>query len=156
MKGFEFPIPFRHDHPPIRNVNEILEEKASFGQAAADAVARVAGSWPFIVIQSTALVVWIALNAAAIAWRWDPYPFILLNLMLSLQAAYAAPIIMMSQNRQTERDRIEAHNDFLLDQKAEVEIRAVLDHLAAQDRALEELRRLIERLDKYERSAGGP
>jgi uncharacterized membrane protein len=79
---------------------------------------------------------WAILNVTAWVKHWDPYPFILMNLFLSLQAAYTAPIIMMSQNRQAERDRLEAHNDYRINLKTEKEVRAILDHLAAQDRAL--------------------
>jgi len=75
------------------------------GQRIADAVATTMGSWRFIIIQSTILLLWIALNVTAYVQRWDPYPFILLNLALSFQAAYAAPFIMMSQNRQQDVDR---------------------------------------------------
>jgi uncharacterized membrane protein len=136
MRKLHFPAPFRHRHPPVRSVNEILEERLTFGQRAADRVASTVGSWPFIIGQSALLVVWAALNLTAWIRHWDPYPFILMNLVLSLQAAYTAPMIMMSQNRQAERDRLEAHNDYLVNQKAEEEVRAVLTHLAAQDRAL--------------------
>jgi len=76
-----------------------------------------------------------------------PKPFILMNLALSTQAAYTAPMIMMSQNRQAMRDRLEAHNDYLINQKAEEEIRALIDHLAAQDRALEEIYRHLQQLE---------
>jgi uncharacterized membrane protein len=79
---------------------------------------------------------WVILNITAWVNHWDPYPFILMNLVLSLQAAYTAPVIMMSQNRQAARDRLETHNDYLINQKAEEEIRAILSHLAAQDQAL--------------------
>ncbi|MBV9774145.1 MAG: DUF1003 domain-containing protein [Gemmatimonadetes bacterium] len=138
-----FPSPFRHDHPPVQDVNEVFEEQLTFGQRAADRVAATMGSWPFIITQSVLLTGWVALNVAAWIRHWDPYPFILLNLALSLQAAYAAPIIMMSQNRQAARDRLEAHNDYLVNQKAEEEIRAILEHLAAQDRALEHIHSLL-------------
>jgi len=80
------------------------------------------GSWPFIIIQSTILVGWITLNVTAFVNRWDPYPFILLNLALSFQAAYAAPFIMMSQNRQQQVDRIQAADDYRINIKAELEI----------------------------------
>ena len=94
------------------------------------------GSWRFIIVQSVLLVAWVILNIAAWVQHWDPYPFILMNLVLSLQAAYTAPVIMMSQNRQALRDRLEAHQDFLINQKAEEEIRVVLNHLEAQNQAL--------------------
>ena len=133
---FRFPDPFRHEHPPVRNVNEMVEERLTLGQRASDRVASVVGSWPFILIQTALLMLWAALNVTAWVKQWDPYPFILMNLFLSLQAAYTAPVIMMSQNRLALQDRLEAHNDFLVNQKAEEEIRAILDHLAAQDAAL--------------------
>jgi len=80
------------------------------------------GSWTFIIIQSAILMVWIALNVTAYVQQWDPYPFILLNLALSFQAAYAAPFIMMSQNRQQDIDRQSAQNDYQVNIKAELEI----------------------------------
>jgi uncharacterized membrane protein len=94
----------------------------SFGQKIADIVAATMGSWAFIIIQTTILFVWIVLNITAYVQKWDPYPFILLNLALSFQAAYAAPFIMMSQNRQQDIDRKEAENDHQINIKAELEI----------------------------------
>jgi uncharacterized membrane protein len=94
-------IRHHHSHPPIRNVNQALAENMTLGARAADRFASAMGSWTFIIIQSVILMIWIALNVVAWIRHWDPYPFILLNLTLSFQAAYAAPIIMMSQNRQS-------------------------------------------------------
>lgn len=94
----------------------------TLGQRIADLVASNMGSWRFIIIQSAILIVWIILNITAYVERWDPYPFILLNLALSFQAAYAAPFIMMSQNRQQDVDRQKAENDFQVNVKAELEI----------------------------------
>ena len=105
-----------------RNVAHEFEEQATFGQRLADRVAEVIGSWRFIVIQSTLLAIWITLNVTAYIYHWDPYPFILLNLALSFQAAYAAPIIMMSQNRKEEKDHQQAKNDYEVNLKAELEI----------------------------------
>ena len=92
------------------------------GQRVADAVAASMGSWRFIIIQSAILLIWIILNVTAWVEKWDPYPFILLNLALSFQAAYAAPFIMMSQNRQAEIDRTKANSDYEVNIKAELEI----------------------------------
>lgn len=92
------------------------------GERIADKVAASMGSWPFIIIQSGILLVWIILNVVAWVHHWDPYPFILLNLALSFQAAYAAPFIMMSQNRQAVIDRRDAKNDYNVNIKAELEI----------------------------------
>jgi len=94
----------------------------TLGQKIADLVAATMGSWSFIIVQTTILLVWIALNVTAFVQKWDPYPFILLNLALSFQAAYAAPIIMMSQNRQQDIDRKQAENDRQVNIKAELEI----------------------------------
>ena len=92
------------------------------GQLLADLVASTVGSWRFIIFQSTAIVAWIAGNVWVGQGAWDPYPFILLNLLLSFQAAYTAPAIMMSQNRQSELDRRHAQSDYEINIKAELEI----------------------------------
>ena len=105
-----------------RNVAKEFEEHLTLGQKISDGVAEMMGSWRFIIIQSTLLSAWVVLNISAYINHWDPYPFILLNLALSFQAAYAAPIIMMSQNRQAEKDRMQSRNDYEVDMKAEMEI----------------------------------
>lgn len=129
---FRFPV-YRHEHPPVLNVNELADEQLTLGQKVADKVAATVGSWPFIIIQSTVLACWLVLNSVAWIYRWDPYPFILLNLALSFQAAYAAPFVMMSQNRQSEKDRLTAQNDYQTDTKGEEEIRHIMEHLDHQD-----------------------
>jgi uncharacterized membrane protein len=108
----------------------------TFGQRLADDTARVLGSWPFIIGQTVVVLFWIVLNVTAVIRRWDPYPFILLNLMFSVQAAYAAPILMMSQNRQAERDRYQALADYDTNAKAELEVEDVQEHLHSIERAL--------------------
>jgi len=102
--------------------SQICDPTLTIGQRVADAVAATMGSWTFIIAQSVMLVLWIALNITAYVNQWDPYPFILLNLALSFQAAYAAPFIMMSQNRQQDVDRKCAENDYQINIKAELEI----------------------------------
>jgi uncharacterized membrane protein len=136
VRTVQFPKPFVHAHPPVRDVNDIEVERLTVGQRAADRVAAIVGSWRFIIVQSVILVLWAWLNLLAWTRHWDPYPFILMNLFLSLQAAYTAPMLMMSQNRLAARDRLEAQNDFEINRKAEEEVRAVLEHLSAQDAAL--------------------
>jgi uncharacterized membrane protein len=103
-------------------VSDDGEAPLTIGQKVADAVAATMGSWKFIIIQSAILLAWIILNLIAVVQHWDPYPFILLNLALSFQAAYAAPFIMMSQNRQADIDRQKAENDYKINIKAELEI----------------------------------
>lgn len=143
MIHLHFPAHFKHDHEPVRNVNVLHDGKLTFGQRTADRIARVMGSWRFIIIQTVILSGWIVLNIAAYIRHWDPYPFILMNLVLSMQAAYAAPVIMMSQNRQAEKDRIEAHNDYVINQKAESEVGIILEHLEAQNIALQKIIELM-------------
>jgi len=101
----------------------------TLGERLSDRVATVVGSWPFVVTQSVLLALWLALNITAWVRHWDPYPFILLNLMLSFQAAYTAPVIMMSQNRQAAIDRLDAHHDYEVNMKAELEIELLHDKL---------------------------
>lgn len=101
------------------------------GQRVADGVAATMGSWWFIIIQTILLIIWVALNVTAYVARWDPYPFILLNLALSFQAAYAAPVIMMSQNRQQDIDRREAASDYRINVKAELEIELLHEKIDA-------------------------
>ena len=106
----------------IQDGSQTRGSQLTTGQRIADAVAAMMGSWTFIIIQSVILMFWIALNVTAYVQQWDPYPFILLNLALSFQAAYAAPFIMMSQNRQQDIDRKSAENDYQVNIKAELEI----------------------------------
>jgi uncharacterized membrane protein len=152
---------FKHEKrvPPI-DVNQVIDNKITRGDRIADAVAATVGSWRFIIIQSTILVLWIVANAVG-PFKWDIYPFILLNLALSFQAAYSAPFVMMSQNRQAAKDRLTAESDYKTDTKGELEITHIMDHLDHQDhlilqvverleaqhkQLLEERRELIDRL----------
>jgi uncharacterized membrane protein len=140
------PAPYRHEHGPVKNANEVVKEQLTFGQKASDWIADKVGSWQFILGQSALLFVWAVLNVTAWVQHWDPYPFILMNLVLSLQAAYTAPMIMMSQNRKADRDRIEAHIDYEVNLKAEIEIKAILENLAAQNIVIAELHQMLEEL----------
>jgi uncharacterized membrane protein len=108
-----------------RNVLEEEEEHLTLGQRVADRVATFGGSWPFIFIFAVIMTVWMGINIAAFA-HFDPYPFILLNLVLSTIAAVQAPVIMMSQNRQSSKDKLLAENDYQVNLKAEMEITALL------------------------------
>jgi CRP/FNR family transcriptional regulator, cyclic AMP receptor protein len=125
-----------------RNVNEVAEEQMTFGQRVADRVADTIGSWPFIITQTIILITWITLNALAQinrwGWAWDIYPFILLNLALSFQAAYSGPVIMMSQNRQAAKDRLAAEIDHQVNTKAELEVNNLMRHMHELELSLEE------------------
>jgi uncharacterized membrane protein len=121
-----------------RNVNEMEEEQMTLGQRVADRVADTIGSWPFIITQTVILTIWIILNVIGIIGKWDVYPFILLNLMLSFQAAYSGPVIMMSQNRQSAKDRIAAEIDHDVNTKAELEVSNLMRHIEELSLRIEE------------------
>ena len=135
------------------NVAESAEknEKISFGQRAADAVARFAGSWAFIFSFIAVMVIWMVLNVLLAAHAFDAYPFILLNLVLSCITAVQAPLIMMSQNRQEEKDRRRAENDYKVNLKTEIMIEDLYDKvkaILAKQSALEKLLREQEEVEK--------
>ncbi len=137
-----------------QNPSDAISAQASFGERMADHVAAFGGSWTFIISFTTILIVWITINAIGLmAQPFDPYPFILLNLVLSSLAALQAPIIMMSQRRQDTKDRIQAENDYRVNLKAELEIRQLhekMDHqLAEQWNKLAEMQQIqIELLEE--------
>jgi uncharacterized membrane protein len=119
--------------------HEKHKSSMSFGDRVADSVANGMGSWSFIIWQTIIVVCWMTLNVIGFVQHWDVYPFILLNLIFSTQAAYAAPIIMMSQNRQNQRDRIQAQHDY----KTNIDAKKEIEELQIQLSKLE-----TEKLDK--------
>src|SRR5690554_5449923 len=125
----------------VVNINQIHQENRTFGECVSDVLAQKAGSWGFILSFLFLLVAWIFLNGLILKKPLDPYPFILLNLILSCIAALQAPIIMMSQRRQEERDRIRSEQDYLIDQKAELLLEEVY-HLML------ELKQDVDQLDR--------
>lgn len=122
---------FMHSHPDgaNRSANEVELAHLSRGDTLADKITAVVGSWRFIVVQSSLLAAWLVINSIGWVMNWDPYPFILLNLALSFQAAFTAPIIMMSQNRQSARDRIVSELDFEVNRQAAHEIDLIQEKL---------------------------
>jgi CRP/FNR family transcriptional regulator, cyclic AMP receptor protein len=129
-----------------RNPNEVIDEQLTVGDRVADSVARFGGSWSFIIAFAVVLAVYSAVNVLLGGHAWDPYPFILLNLFLSMLAAVQAPVIMMSQNRQDAKDRLRSELDFAVNRKAESEI----TQLAAK------LNRIEDRLDDIETALPRP
>jgi len=128
----------------VRNPNVVIERDATAGERIADAVAQFGGSWRFIISFGVVLVVYTALNLRLASSAWDPYPFILLNLFLSMLAALQAPVIMMSQNRQDAKDRVRSELDFDVNRRAESEIQSLsrkLNELAEKVDDVEELLR---------------
>lgn len=125
------------------------KDSLGFGQRLADSVANGMGSWRFIIIQSIIVLLWMTLNVIAFKYHWDVYPFILLNLLFSTQAAYAAPIIMMAQNRQSERDRAQAEQDYKTNIEAKKEIEELLEKLnSIEIDKLDKILAILEKMDK--------
>jgi uncharacterized membrane protein len=110
----------------IQNVDDVYQRDLTRGERAAIAVTQIVGSWTFVAVQSLFLVTWIALNVVGWVWRWDPYPFILLNLALNVIAAYTAPLILMAQNRDAERDRLMMQEDFETNRQVAAEVGKML------------------------------
>ena len=130
----------------VRDVNQEYVDTRSFGQFAADGVAKVAGSWTFIILFLLSLLLWAYLNTEILGPRhkaFDPYPYVFLNLVLSMLAAVQAPIIMMSQNRQSARDRLDAEIDHEVNVLAEFAIQSVDERIQALDQKLDEAKQLI-------------
>jgi uncharacterized membrane protein len=126
-----------------RNPNEVIEEEASFGDRVSDGVARFGGSWAFIISFGVVLVVYTAINHTLKGRAWDPYPFILLNLFLSMLAAIQAPVIMMSQNRQDAKDRLRGELDFEVNRHSEFEIRGLARKLNLLGDKLDDVEELL-------------
>jgi CRP/FNR family cyclic AMP-dependent transcriptional regulator len=147
-----------------RNINREMEENLTVGQRIADKVASFGGSWSFIMLYSGALILWMALNTFVLAYyghgengaQFDPYPYILLNLMLSMTAALQAPVIMMSQNRAAEKDRLAAEQDFKVNLKSELMLEELVRKSTGRDAQLDELVNLVSSLRDEKGSGGGP
>ncbi len=144
-----------------RNINQEMEEKATLGQRVADKVATFGGSWTFIFIYIGFLLAWMGLNSFVLFYygtreegsQFDPYPYILLNLMLSMTAALQAPIIMMSQNRSAEKDRLAAEQDFKVNLKSELMLEELMRKSRARDAQIDEMADLVKLLSTRESSS---
>jgi uncharacterized membrane protein len=128
-----------------RNPNEVIEEDATFGDRIADAVAHFGGSWSFILTCLAGLTVYVIINISLQGRAWDPYPFILLNLFLSMLAAIQAPVIMMSQNRQDTKDRLRGELDYEVNRRAEKEIQSVTQKINLLDDKMDDIAELLRR-----------
>jgi len=127
----------------MRNPNDVIEQEATLGERIADHVARFGGSWTFIIAFGLTLAVYTAINVALRGSAWDPYPFILLNLFLSMLASVQAPVIMMSQNRQDTKDRLRGELDYDVNRRAEAEIQGVSRKLLQLSEKIEDLEELV-------------
>jgi uncharacterized membrane protein len=126
-----------------RNANDMIDEEMTFGQRIADQVAQFGGSWTFIILFAVVLVSYAGTNIAFPSVRWDPYPFILLNLFLSMLAAIQAPVIMMSQNRQDTKDRLRSELDYEVNRRAESEIQALSGKLNLLNEKIDDMDELL-------------
>ena len=133
-----------------RNPNELIETEATSGERVADAVARFGGSWTFIIWFAIVLIGYTALNVVLDKRSWDPYPFILLNLFLSMLASVQAPVIMMSQNRQDTKDRLRSELDFDVNRRAETEIQGLSRKLIVLDDKLDDLAEMLRKVGNQE------
>ena len=127
-------------------------ETLGIGQHLADSVANGMGSWKFIIIQTVLVLLWMTLNIIGFCYHWDVYPFILLNLLFSTQAAYAAPIIMMAQNRQNERDRVQAKADYQTNIDAKLEIESLQRQISALE--IDKLDKIIRMMEETKKING--
>jgi uncharacterized membrane protein len=126
-----------------RNPNELIDQQSTFGERIADSVARFGGSWTFIILFGIVLLTYASINTMLRGRAWDPYPFILLNLFLSMLAAIQAPVIMMSQNRQDVKDRVRSELDFDVNRRAEAEIQSLSHRLRLLMDKLEDVENLV-------------
>jgi len=154
LKHLKFPKFHQEKHKPIVYVNEQHDGSLTFGDRTSDSVAAYVGSWRFVILMTGLLIIWLIWNSIPSLPHFDPAPFILLNLCLSFLAGYTAPFIMMSQNRQTSKDRLTAENDYKTDVKGEQEICHILEHLNHQDGLILQIAQRLEvqskRIDEQE------
>ena len=151
-------IRHQHDHPPVRDLNRETDRKLTLAERISADFARLVGSWVFVFTQVGLMIIWVVLNAIGALAHWDGYPYQLLNLVLSLEAALWASLVLMALNRMHDRDRLRAQHDYELDVKAEEETKALMNHLMHQDEILlqvlnrldrsdQEMKRLLRRLE---------
>src|SRR5437879_168257 len=141
-------IKHQHDHPPVRDLNRDVDRKLTFADRVASDFARLIGSWIFVLAQVGLMLLWVLLNAIGLLRHWDPYPFLFLNFVFSLEAAIWVSVVLMTLNSMADRDRMRAQNEYELNVKAEEELKALMNHLMHQD---EILLQIVNRLDRGDR-----
>jgi uncharacterized membrane protein len=141
-------IKHQHDHPPVRDLNRDFDRKQTFTDRVASDFARLVGSWVFVLAQVGLMLLWVLLNALNLLRHWDPYPFLFLNFVFSLEAAIWVSVVLMALNRLADRDRLRAQNDYEVSVKDEEELKALMNHLMHQD---EILLQIVNRLDRNDR-----
>jgi uncharacterized membrane protein len=141
-------VKHQHDHPPVRDLNREFDRKLTFTDRVASDFARLVGSWVFVLAQLGLMLLWVILNAVNLLRHWDPYPFLFLNFIFTLEAAIWVSVVLMALNSQADRDRLRAQSEYELNVKAEEELKALMNHLMHQD---EILLQIVNRLDRSDR-----
>jgi len=141
-------VKHQHDHPPVRNLNGESDRRQRTAQQVADDLGRFVGSWTFVLVQVGLTATWLVVNVLAQLGHWDPYPFLLLNLVVTFENALWASLILMAVNRAASRDRLRAQHDYEDQVRGEEETRMLMGHLEAQD---EVLLQVLHRLDRTDR-----
>ncbi len=141
-------IKHQHDHPPVRDLNREFDRKLKLTDRIASDFARLVGSWVFVLAQLGLMLLWVLLNVIGAIRHWDPYPFLFLNLVFSLEAAIWVSVVLMALNSLADRDRLRAQSEYELNVKAEEELKALMNHLMHQD---EILLQIVNRLDRGDR-----
>ena len=147
-------VKHQHDHPPVRDLNGESDRRIRLGDRIADDLGRFVGSWTFVLLQVAIAGSWLALNVAAQLGHWDPYPFLLLNLVVTLESAIWASLLLMAVNRASARDRLRAQHDYEDQVKSEEETRMLMSHLEAQDEVLLQVLQRLDRTDRELRRLG--
>jgi uncharacterized membrane protein len=142
-------IAAKHKHP----VNQLFHDEATLGERVADRASAGIGSWTFLIVQSILIVIWIALNVAMLLNHWDPYPFILLNLCFTIQAAYTGPVLLLSGNRQAQKDRLRLEHTAEVAEAAE---KATVEILLEIERNTEATLKVLEKLQKRREARAAP
>jgi uncharacterized membrane protein len=144
----------QHDHPPVRDLNGESDRRQRAAARIAEDLGRFVGSWTFVLLQVAIAAAWLGLNAAAQVNHWDPYPFLLLNLVVTLENALWASLVLMAVNRSAARDRLRAQQDYEDRVKVEEETRMLMNHLEAQDEVLLQVLQRLDRTDRELRRLG--
>lgn len=137
-----------HDHAPVRDLNREADRRRSFAQRRADDLARLVGSWTFVLLQAVLVAAWIALNVVGVVAHWDERPFLLLNLVLGVESVLWAVVILLALNRSADRERLRAQQAFEVDVKVEEELRSLMTHLEVQDDVLVQVLLRLDHLDR--------
>jgi uncharacterized membrane protein len=144
----------QHDHPPVRDLNREADRRLGRGDRIGDDFMRLVGTWTFVILQGLLILLWLLLNTVAAINHWDPYPFGLLNLFVTLVAAFLASLVLMGLNRLGIRDRLRGQHEYEVSVKSEEELKAIMSHLEAQDDALLQILQRLDRSDRELRKIG--